>query len=157
VALAQLVLSFVKDPPGAAQELRRVVRPDGIVAACVWDFTGGMRLLRLFWDAAMAVDPEAPDELTSSKFGRDGEIARLFRDAGLRDVASGAIDVEARYDGFDDLWSAFQGHVGPAGVYLASLDAARRAALRDALRARLGTPAGAFTLPARAWYATGRV
>ena len=35
-ALAQLVLHFVTDPAQAASELRRVLRPGGVVAACVW-------------------------------------------------------------------------------------------------------------------------
>ena len=33
----------------------------GTVAGCVWDFENGMEMLRLFWDAALAVDPHAPD------------------------------------------------------------------------------------------------
>jgi ubiquinone/menaquinone biosynthesis C-methylase UbiE len=51
-ALAELVLHFVGDLDAAACELRRVVRAGGIVAACIWDFGGRMRMLRLFWDAA---------------------------------------------------------------------------------------------------------
>src|SRR5437870_2454589 len=51
-ALAQLVLHFVSDPAAAAGELRRVLRPGGSAAACVWDFAEGMQMLRLFWDAA---------------------------------------------------------------------------------------------------------
>lgn len=34
-ALAQLVISFVSDAPAAARELRRVVRPGGVVAICM--------------------------------------------------------------------------------------------------------------------------
>src|SRR5437868_980480 len=40
-ALAQLVLHFVSDPAAAANELRRVLRPGGRAAACVWDFADG--------------------------------------------------------------------------------------------------------------------
>ena len=58
-ALAQLVLHFVSDPPAAAAEMRRVVRPGGAVATCVWDFAGEMEMLRTFWDAAQALDPDA--------------------------------------------------------------------------------------------------
>ena len=61
VALAQLVLHFVSDPEQAGGEMRRVVRPGGIVAACVWDFAERMEMLRLFWDAALTVDPNALD------------------------------------------------------------------------------------------------
>ena len=45
---------------------------------------------------------------------------------------------------------------GPAGAYCKSLAPDLRDRLRDELRRSLGNPLGAFTLPARAWYATGR-
>src|SRR5581483_1879246 len=74
-ALAQLVLHFVSDPDAAAAEISRVVRTGGLVAASVWDFADGMTMLRVFWDAAKAVRPSAPDEATTLRFGREGEIA----------------------------------------------------------------------------------
>jgi SAM-dependent methyltransferase len=156
-ALAQLVLHFVTDAPTAASELRRVLRPGGVAAACVWDYgDGGMRALSSFWASALTVAPDAPDESRTMRFARDGEIAELFRECDFRDVESGALDVEAAYDDFDDLWAGFTGGVGPAGAFCVSLDAERQAALREDLRMRLGDPSGPFRLPARAWYATGR-
>ncbi len=155
-ALAQLVLHFVGDPAAAAAEMRRVVRPGGVVAACVWDFGEGMRVLRAFWDAALALDPEAPDERATMSFGRDGEIAGLFVESGLREVTSGALHVAASYEDFDDLWAGFAAGVGPSGAFCAALDDDGRERLRDDLRVRLGDPTGPFALEARAWYATGR-
>ena len=35
----------------------RVTRPGGVVAAAVWDYGDGMRMLRVFWDEAIALDP----------------------------------------------------------------------------------------------------
>jgi SAM-dependent methyltransferase len=156
-ALAQLVLHFVSDADATAREMRRVVRPGGVVGACVWDFGGGMRMLRLFWDAALAHDPDAPDEEHTRPFGRDGEIAELFERAGLRDVERGSLEVEASYASFDDFWTPLLSTTGPAGQYVHSLDEEKRVRLRDELRARLGSPDGPFTLAASAWYATGRV
>ena len=115
-ALAQLVLHFVADPAAAAGEMRRVLRPGGLAAACVWDFHDGMTLIRHFWDAALTVDPSAPDEAATLHFGRDGEIGELFNAAGFAEVESGAVDVEAAYDDFDDLWAGFTGGPGPAGA-----------------------------------------
>jgi SAM-dependent methyltransferase len=155
-ALSQLVLHFVADPAAAAAEMRRVLRPGGITAACVWDFHGGMRLIRHFWDAALTVDPGAPDEAASLHFGRDGEIGELFTAAGFGDVTTGEIVVEATYDDFDDLWAGFTGGPGPAGAFTKSLPGDQQARLCDELRRRLGDPPGSFTLPARAWFATGR-
>ena len=150
VALAQLVLHFVGDPPGAARELRRVVRPGGTIAACVWDFAEGMQMLRLFWDAATVVDPAAPDEARTLRFGRAGEIAALFTAAGLRDVDETVLDVAVDYAGFDDLWAGFEAGVGPAGAYCVALPAAPRERLRAELDRRLGAPRQPFTLGARA-------
>jgi SAM-dependent methyltransferase len=155
-ALAQLVLHFVSDPPAAAAEMHRVLRPGGTATACVWDFGGGMRVLRAFWDAALEVDADAPDEAAGMRFGRDGEIAELLSAGGFADVRSGALDVAAEYDDFDDLWAGFTGGVGPSGSFCTALAPDQREALRRGLRYRLGEPSGAFTLAARAWYATGR-
>jgi SAM-dependent methyltransferase len=155
-ALAQLVLHFVADPAAAAAEMRRVLVGGGTVTACVWDFTGGMRMLRAFWDAALDVAPAAPDEAVGLHFGREGEIANLFAAAGFHDVRAGALEVEAHYDDFDDLWAGFMGGAGPAGSFCMSLTDEQRETLRRGLFTRVGEPAGAFSLPARAWYGTGR-
>jgi len=156
-ALMQLVLNFVDDPYASVAEVRRVVRPGGTVAACVWDDDGGVRMLRLFWEAAVAVDPCAAGENKVMRFGHDGEIGDLFREAGLSDVATGSLEVQAAYVDFDDLWNPFVEWAGPVGQFCRSLDPERLAAIREQLRMRVGAPAGSFTLPARAWYATGRV
>lgn len=56
-ALAQLVVQLRDNPAAGVDEMRRVTRPGGVVAACVWD-SGAMPALRAFWDAALAVAPE---------------------------------------------------------------------------------------------------
>ena len=114
-------------------------------------------MLRLFWDAALALDPDAPDEERTRPFGHDGEIAELFERAGLADVQNGLLQVEASYENFDDLWTPFLSTTGPAGAYIDALDDKHRARLRDELRTRVGSPQGPFTLAASAWYALGRV
>jgi SAM-dependent methyltransferase len=155
-ALAQLVFHFVSDQAAGVAEMARVTRPGGRVAACVWDFTGGMTMLRAYWDAALEVDPDAPDEV--GRFGgRPGELAQMWRDRGLRDVTDGSLTVSSQYHDFDELWESFLGGVGPVGAHAASLDESRRDAVRGVLRRRLGSPVGSFSLTARAWYATGVV
>ena len=149
-ALAQLVLHFVSEPDAAAREMARVVRPGGAVAACVWDFEAGMEMLRAFWDAAVALDPEAPDEAQRLRFGKPGEIADLVRSAGLTDVVESELGVASSYAGFDELWDGFLAGVGPAGAYCVSRPEPARRRLRAALFARLGEPPGPFTLRAKA-------
>ena len=50
----------------------------------MWDFDDGMEMLRHFWDAALTIDPDAPDEAGTLRFGRPGEIAELFDGVGSR-------------------------------------------------------------------------
>jgi SAM-dependent methyltransferase len=156
-ALAQLVFHFVADPAAAATEMMRVTRHGGTVAACVWDFTGGMTLLRAYWDSAREVSPNAPDEI--ERFGgRPGQLAALWREVGLRDITDSSLAVSSRYDDFNELWHSLRGGAaGPVGAHFASLDEAGREALRGALRRRIGSRGGPFELTARAWYAVGVV
>lgn len=157
-ALAQLVVNFMRDPEQGVAEMRRVVKPGSPVAACVWDYPGEMTLLRVFWDAAFAIDPAragASDERTKMSFDEEGELAELWRRVGLENVEEGALVVSANYESFDVLWEPFEAGVGPSGAYAAALPEDARSAVRDEYRRRLGVDAGPFTLHARAWYAVG--
>ena len=155
-ALAQLVLHFVSDPEQAVGEMTRVVRPGGVVAACVWDFEDEMEMLRHFWDAALEVDPAAPDEARSLRFGGRDEIAGLLRGRGLADVVETNLSVSSSYADFDELWSGFLAGIGPAGSFCRQLTEEQRAAVRSGLHRRIGAPEGPFTLGATARCATGR-
>jgi SAM-dependent methyltransferase len=157
VALAQLVLHFVSDPPTAAAEMRRTVRPGGTVAACVWDFRGGMEMLSHFWDAASAIDAGAPAEGRTMRFGTAGEMVELFEACGLVDLDETVLTVESQYGGFDELWSGFMAGIGPAGSYAVSLPDDRREQLRRDLFERIGAPTGPFSLSAVARCAVARV
>ena len=156
-ALAQLVLHFVSDPARAATEMARVVRPGGTVAACVWDFADGMEMLRAFWDAALSIDPKAPDEARTLRFGRPGEIAELFASVKLADILESTLGVASTYASFDELWNGFLAGVGPAGAYCVSLSDADRERVRAALFVRCGSPDGPLTLYAVARCAIARV
>jgi SAM-dependent methyltransferase len=156
--LAQLVINFLDDPKAGVAEMARVTRPGGVVAACVWDYADGMTLLKTFWEAALVVDPEGAKARMEHQmpFARPEELGELFGSS-VTGVEVSAIDIEASYDDFDDLWTPFLGGVGPAGSYAASLEAEPQSRLREEYFRRLGEPDGRFTLPARAWCAVGRV
>jgi hypothetical protein len=118
-----------------------------------------MTLLRTFWEAAIAVDPEGATPLhegSRMRFCGEGELAGLWEAAGLSDVRSGSFTVAADYASFEDLWQPFAAGVGPSGAYFSSLDETAREAVLDEWRRLLGSPAGALRLTARAWYAVGR-
>jgi hypothetical protein len=153
-------VNFMPDAGAGVREMARVARPGGIVAACVWDYAGEMTLLRAFWDAAREVDPDrgaAADEGAVMRWCAEGELAELWRLAGLRDVRSGPLVVRAAYTGFEDLWAPFPTGIAPSGAFCAALDDDRRAALHDAYRRRLGVDDGPFELTARAWAVVGTV
>jgi SAM-dependent methyltransferase len=154
--LSQLVVNFLRDAEAGVREMRRVARPGGTVAASVWDYAGEMTMLRAFWDGALAIDPRAPDEGRTMRYCSEPELADLWRTAGLADITTGALVVQASYDDFDDYWSPFPTGLAPSGAYCASLPADRQEQLRGAVFERLGRPRGAFTLGARAWFARGR-
>jgi SAM-dependent methyltransferase len=155
VAIARLVIHFMEDPAAGVAEMARVTRPGGVVAACSWDFGGGMQLLRVYWEAARALDHDLEGE--SRSFGTIEDLDVLWRKLGFDDVTGGPLEVESDYRDFDELWGSFLLGVGPAGEYVVSLPQDRQDALRDEYRRRLGDPAGAVALFARAWAMRGRV
>jgi SAM-dependent methyltransferase len=153
-ALSLLALNFVPDRDTALREMARVTRPGGVVAAAVWDYGDGMEMLRAFWDEAVALDPDAPDE-RHMPWSRRGELATAWREQGLHDVADTSLTIAQSFASFDDYWQPFLLGQGPAGAYMTSLPEPRRDTLRSRLCARLGN--GEFTLTARAWAVRGIV
>ena len=152
-ALSSLVIGFMSDPDRGIREMARVCRPGGTVTVCMWDIaTGGMTMLRTFWEAARSVDPSVAGE-RGMVGTAEGEIAGRFRGAGLAQVVDGSLTAHADYSSFEDFWEPFGLAVGPAGGYLASLTERQRGQVRDACRELV--PSGPFTLEARAWYAHG--
>ena len=153
-----LVLNFVPQPDRMAAEMVRVARAGGVVAAYVWDYAGEMQLMRLFWNAAVALDPEAAELDEGRRFPicKPEPLIGLFRAAALRDVELRAIDVSTHFGNFDDYWSPFLGGQGPAPGYAMSLSEERREALRKRIRARLPFALdGSIPLVARAWAVRG--
>jgi SAM-dependent methyltransferase len=152
-ALAQLVVHFMADPVAGLSEMARVTRPDGAVAACVWDHGGGQGPLSPFWDAVRELDPDARDE-SELAGAREGHLAELFAAAGLSDIEPSVLAVTVDHATFEDWWEPFTLGVGPAGAYVSRLDDGDRERLRDLCRSRL--PAPPFRLTARAWTVRGR-
>jgi SAM-dependent methyltransferase len=158
-AVSGLVLNFVPKPWLAVREMARAVRPEGLVAAYVWDYAGKMELMRHFWNAAVELDRAAMELDEGRRFPlcQPSPLTELFTQAGLREVQVLPIDVPTRFRDFDDYWTPFLGGQGPAPGYAMSLSEERREVLRDRIRARLPIVSdGSIELIARAWAVRGR-
>jgi SAM-dependent methyltransferase len=153
-ALAQLVVHFMDDPVAGLREMARVARDGGLVAACVWDHAGGAGPVSPFWTAVGELGYDVEDE--SGRAGsREGHLAQLFAEAGLGAIDDDALAVSVEHPTFDSWWDPYTLGVGPAGSFLAGLDATQRAAIRD--RCERILPEAPFVLTVRAWAARGRV
>ena len=158
--LSLFVMNFIPDRAKALRQMIRVTRPDGVIAAAVWDYDDGMQMLRVFWDEAVALDPAvATRDERNMPLCKPGELAALWREHGLAQVEEQPITIRMSFSSFDDYWEPFLGGQGPAGSYVASLSATRRDALRSRIRQRLvGDGADRpIALEARAWAVKGVV
>jgi SAM-dependent methyltransferase len=151
-ALAELVVHFMSHPVTGLREMARVSRPGGRVVACVWD--GPTGALGPFWKAVHEIDPGANDESRLPR-ARRGHLAELFAAAELSDIESAPISVDVVHPSFAEWWEPYTLGVGPAGDYVARLQASDRARLAATARAALGD--GPFTITATAWAARGTV
>jgi len=160
VTVAGLVLNFVADADTMVREMTRVTAPLGRVATYVWDYTGGMEMIRHFWDVALELNPEHSNAERAKRFAlcRPRPLLELFLRAGLTSVSIRPIDIATVFEDFDDYWMPFLGRQGIAPAFLASLAPTARDRIRDQLRARL-TPSGdgPIAMLARAWAVQGTV
>jgi SAM-dependent methyltransferase len=157
-AVSQLVLQFLPDPLPAVLEMRRVVRPGGMVAACVWDAYGGQPHLRMLWDTASALGFDRTRSLFRP-LSVSGELAATWQKAGLSQVEDGVITMRFEFANFDDYWSSFLSGDGPPGQMVMGLQVDQRATLEKQLRHVFlsGRPDGPRSFFAAAWICKGIV
>lgn len=159
VAVCGFGLNFIPEPLKGLEEFGRVTRPSGIVAAYVWDYENGARFLREFWDAAIAIDPEAQAFDQARRFPMctpDG-LRGLSTQAKLEGSSVQALEIVTRFNSFDDYWEPLLSGQGSAPNYLCKRNPQIQTKIRERLRMVLPTNAdGSIDLPARAWAVRGR-
>lgn len=158
VVVSGLALNFMPEHDVAVAEMARVAGRGGVVAAYVWDYADQMQMLRVFWDAAVELDPTIADRDQARRFPicKPGPLTELFKSVGLTGVEVRALDVTTRFRDFDDYWSPFLGGQGPAPSYVTSLTEEARTTLRERIKSSLAVaPDGSISLMARAWAVRG--
>ena len=159
-SLSLLVFNFIPDPNKALREVRRVTKAGCPISAAVWDYGEGMRMLRVFWDAAVSVDARAErlDE-KHMPLCRAGDLSHLWKRGGLENVQEQPLDITMRFESFADYGDPFLLGQGPAGSYVRSIDHDRLPVLRDAVKRGLSISGEnvPFALPARVWAVRGIV
>jgi len=158
-AVSQLVLQFLPDPLKAVREMKRVVRPGGTVAACVWDAYGGQPHIRMLWDTAATLGfLKSPHSIIRS-LGIDGEMEATWREAGLVDVVPGELTMRFVFRDFHDYWSPYLGGDGPLGEMVMGLTPSDRAVFERKMREIYlsSRPDGARSFIASAWICKGVV
>jgi SAM-dependent methyltransferase len=161
-ALSLLVLHFVPEAGKAVSEMRRVVRPGGVVAAAVWDHLGGMPAMRMMWDTAAMFDERAREQRSIYLFQPmmgPGELKQCFIEQGLLEVDETSLLIRMDYHSFDDYWQPIADGEGPLGKYVASLNPDQRARTDEAVRAAYegGRPDGPRSFASVAWACRGVV
>ena len=149
VAAMALVIFFVPDPAGAVAEMRRVVRPGGLVCTYAWDMLGGgfplAPLGRVLKD--MGLPAPLPPSVDASRMEA---LRGLWSGAGLRDIATREITVQRRFADFEDLWSTSILSAS-ARARIAGMSPAQREEARQRLREGVAADAsGAITCTGRA-------
>lgn len=156
VVVSSLVLNFLPNPTKALQKMRSRITENGILAACVWDYSQGMQFLRCFWDAAVELDATARQYDEGKRFPicTPSALEAAFHEAGFSYVWIEALEIETHFQNFEDYWIPFVGGPGPAPGYLSSLPAQGQQDLKRRIEARLPrNEDGSIPLTATAWAA----
>jgi len=106
-AVSAYVINFFPEPRMMAAEMKRIVCPSGIVAACTFDFARN-RAVAQHIGVAMAARKSPGLKRASSVLHADSTrpaaMEQIFCDVGLRDVSTISIDTLVTYRDFDDYW-----------------------------------------------------
>jgi ubiquinone/menaquinone biosynthesis C-methylase UbiE len=136
VVASALVLNFVSDRPRGLAEMRRVARPNGLVAGYVWDFAGGRATGAPLAKGLRAIGIEPPTT-PGTKDTTIAALQSLFAAAGLKSVEAREIEIAPTYSSFDDFWSSQTASVSPTAKFIGSLSAPERSRLREAVKSIL--------------------
>ena len=103
-ATMALALFFVPNPKRAVSEMERVVVPDGVVAAYMWDMLGGGAPMEPIHAALRQKEISYPLP-PSADISRLEKMRNLWDEAGFQSIETKVINVKRSFGDFDDFWN----------------------------------------------------
>lgn len=128
--------------------MRRVVRPGGMIGACVWDADHGMEMLGAFWMLRSNSIQTCTTRSAPSAWVVQGEIAAPSPLAGLTDITETNDRSTQHLSRFRRSLGRVPSGIGPAGAYCTTLPTRQQTLLRDRMYTQAGAPTGTVTLAA---------
>lgn len=149
IVASALVLHFIPDRAKAFAEMKRALRPGGLVGGYTWkrtataDFAAYAPMLR----GAERVDGVALHSPVVPEGSSEGMRASLEA-AGYAEIETTEIEVTQTYDSFAQYWEIMTLPFSPSGKTVAQLDDAQRAKLRDLMQETMSAADGTVTYAA---------
>ncbi len=125
---------FLPDLAAATAELARVLRPGGRLCSAVWidpDRNPWTTLAMQAIATEVTLPPTDPDGPNMYRCAAQGQVAALYADAGLHDIAEWDVPVELVTRSPEEYWEMISDHVSLAAVALRQVDARARERIRD--------------------------
>ena len=133
VVASALVMNFVPNQACAMSEMRRVVRPGGVIAACVWNFAAELSPSGPLRRAMRQIGIEAPP-VPGTGVSRHAVLSDLLEKVGLKGLDTNSIEVAVSFRDFDDFWRSQTPHYAPTTRIIAAMSLRDRMRLMEAVR-----------------------
>jgi ubiquinone/menaquinone biosynthesis C-methylase UbiE len=157
VAVMALVIGQLSDSAKAMAEMKRVVRPEGMVATYVWDGPDKGHPQQPLFDTLKAIVGELKRG-PGNQARPIGALKDLFDESGLEDVTSRSIEIQLRFKDLDEFWVAQTALASRAVQAIRNLSELDLERFKASLRERLPTDAdGCIAYTAQANALKGRV
>ena len=143
------MIFFIPDPAKGVTEMKRVVRPGGVVASYAWDMLGGgFPADPIFVEMrAMGLSDPMPPRVSAAGLR---ESTEFWAAAGLQDIETQEITVERTFANFEAFWSTclLGARLGPR---IKAMEPSQADTLKAGVRRRLAANADrSLTCTARA-------
>jgi len=136
VVASALVMNFVPNRAHAMSEMRRVARPGGLIAACVWDFAAELSPSGPLRRAMRRIGIDAPP-VPGTDASRLAALVELFEKGGLEAVTTTSIEVAASFPDFDAYWLSQTPRYTPTTQAIAAMSLRDRRVMMEAVGADL--------------------